>query len=440
MSTLRVRGGTPLRGRCRVPGDKSISHRALLFGALAEGDTHVRGFLDGGDCRATLGVIEALGIVVERISETELIVHGRGLDGLQAPSAPLDCVNSGTTMRLLAGILAGQRFPSAVVGSEQLQRRPMKRVTDPLAQMGAEIETREGGLAPLEIEPRPLRGIQYQMPVASAQVKSCVLLAGLYADGETEVFEPGPARDHTERMLLAMGAPLSTGMSRISIRRPTRPLRALTVDVPGDPSSAAFLLVAGSLVPESELTIEGVGTNPTRTGLLTSLTEMGAAIALSGTREPAGEPIADLLVRASPLQGSTFEGDRIVTMIDEIPLLAVAATQAVGRTEIHDAAELRVKETDRIATTVEELRKLGAKVEALDDGLIVEGPTPLRGATVNSHGDHRLAMALTVAGLLAGGTTEVEDAACSADSFPGFVQLLGELGADLQERDTCSSA
>lgn len=438
MSTLRVRGGSPLQGSCAVPGDKSISHRALLFGALAEGTTRVRGFLDGGDCRATLAVIEQLGVEVERVSETELVVHGRGLDGLQPPAAPLDCVNSGTTMRLLAGILAGQAFPSTLIGSDQLQRRPMRRITTPLEQMGAAIDSRDGA-APLELEPRPLRGIQYQLPVASAQVKSCVLLAGLYAQGETEVFEPGPARDHTERMLLAMGAPLSSGMSRISIRRPSKPLRALQVDVPGDPSSAAFLLVAGALVPGSALTLTGVGTNPTRTGLLEALRGMGAAIELRDPREPAGEPVADLVVRAGPLRGARVEGDAIVTLIDELPVLAVAATQAAGVTEVRDAGELRVKETDRIATTVAELTKLGAKIEALDDGFRVEGPTPLRGAAVTSHGDHRLAMALTVAGLLAGGETVIADADCAADSFPGFVDLLRGLGADVSEEAACGS-
>lgn len=431
--TLEAQSGSPLQGTCKVPGDKSISHRAVMFSSIAEGRSHIRGFLDGGDCMSTVGVMRALGVDIELVSSTELLVSGRGLHGLQEPSRVLDCGNSGTTLRLLTGLLAGQRFTSVLTGSDQLQRRPMKRVVEPLRLMGAHVIGREHGrLAPLAFEGTPLTGFTYEIPVASAQVKSCLLLAGLYANGVTETVEPGPARDHTERMLRAMGAPLRReGASAFSMT-PESPLKAIDITVPGDPSSAAFLLVAASITPGSALRIEGVGTNPTRTGLLKALQAMGAAITVENPRDEGGEPVADLIVEHGALTAATFSGEHIVTMIDEIPILAVAATQATGTTVIRDAAELRVKETDRIATTVSELTKLGARVEARPDGMVIEGPTPLRGADVSSHGDHRLAMAMTIAGLIAEGTTRIDDAAVSADSFPGFEALMMTLGAPLR--------
>jgi 3-phosphoshikimate 1-carboxyvinyltransferase len=445
MSQMIVQPGGPLQGRVAVPGDKSISHRALLLGAIAEGTGRVENFLPAADCRATLGVVRALGIEVEELSATSLIVHGRGLRGLQEPDDVLNCVRSGTTMRLLAGILAGQPFLSVLSGETQLRRRPMARIAEPLRQMGATVLGRDGGrLPPLAIRGGELHGVEYTLPVASAQVKSALLLAGLYADGPTRLHVPGPARDHTERMLMTLGGELgveepATGQSGIEKLGggeigiwPEQRLRAVDVQVPGDFSSAAFLIVAAALEPGSEIAIEGVGANPTRTGLLDVLWAMGAEISLENERIESGEPVADLVVRASALRGVEVSGDTVVRMIDEFPVLAVAATQAQGETVVRDAAELRVKETDRIATTVEELRRLGVEIDARPDGFVVHGPTPLRGAAVDSHGDHRLAMALAVAGLVARGETVVQDVACIGDSFPGFEATLASLGADLR--------
>jgi len=409
----------------RVPGDKSISHRALLLGALADGASQISGFLPCGDCLATLACIRALGVEVTP-QPTNLIVHGRGLHGLRAPAAPLNCVRSGTTMRLLAGILAGQPFASTLTGDPQLLRRPMRRIAEPLRRMGAEIETTDGH-APLIIHGRHLHGCDHTLPVASAQVKSALLLAGLYADGPTTVRQPGPARDHTERMLTAMGAAIETAGLTVTLY-PSSPLSPLSLSIPGDISSAALPLVAAALVPGSEVTIEGVGVNPTRTGLLDVLRAMGANIVIGNEREHRNEPVADVTVRASDLVGVEIGGDTVVRMIDEFPILAVAATQAHGTTIVRDAAELRVKETDRIATVVTELRALGARIEPLSDGFTVKGPTPLHGALVDSHGDHRLAMALAVAGLVAKGEVVIENAECIADSFPGFVELMRDLG------------
>jgi 3-phosphoshikimate 1-carboxyvinyltransferase len=433
MTQITLASGNRLTGACSVPGDKSISHRAVMFGAIAEGDTHVRNFLDGGDCRSTIDVMRGLGVQIDVLTPTELIVHGRGLDGLQEPADVLDCGNSGTTIRLLTGLLVGQRFPTFLNGTAQIRRRPMGRIVRPLRGMGADIMGRQNGdYAPLGIRPARLRGMEYTMPVASAQVKSCLLLAGLYAHGLTLVIEPGPARDHTERMLAAMGAPIAVYGAKISSERPQTPLKALDLTVPGDMSSAAFLLVAGAVTPDSHLTIRGVGVNPTRTGIVEALLEMGASISFTNVREEGGEPVADLVVSTSALRGTTFGGEQIVTMIDELPILAVAATQAEGRTLVRDAHELRVKETDRIATTVSELRKLGARIEPTPDGFIIDGPTPLIGAPVESHDDHRLAMAMAVAGLVARGQTVVHGAEVTGDSFPGFEVTLQALGADLQ--------
>ncbi len=467
MNTLIVRQSRGLGGQVSVPGDKSISHRALMLGALAEGVSRVRNFLPAGDCLATLGCLRALGIEIERHDETTLTVHGRGLRGFQSPvmsyprkrvSTPIDsrlrgndgngrtalelnCVRSGTTMRLLAGILAGQSFDSVLIGDAQLLRRPMRRVVEPLRQMGAQIDDLDGR-APLHIRGTPLHGYDHTLKVASAQVKSALLLAGLYADGPTVVREPGPGRDHTERMLKAQIA------NHPTTQPPNHPttqhalvvdgltvtlnpalidhLEPLNITVPGDFSSAAFLLVAATLVSGSDVTVEGVGINPTRTGLLDVLRQMGAEIAVENECEQGGEPVADLTVRSANLTATTIQGDTVVRMIDEFPVLAVAATQAEGQTVVRDARELRVKETDRIATTVEELCKLGANIAPTDDGFIVNGPTPLRGTVVDSHGDHRLAMALAVAGLIAEGETVVENTECISDSFPGFEDVICE--------------
>ncbi len=423
----------PLLGRAAVPADKSITHRALLFGAIADGVSRIRNPLRSGDTRATLGVVRALGVDVWESDAGELLVHGRGLHGLQEPETVLDCINSGTTVRLLMGYLAGQDFFSALAGSPQLRKRPMGRVSEPLRRMGAHIDGRQGGkLLPLAITGSRLHGIDYDLPVPSAQVKTALLLAGLYADGLTVVIEPGPARDHTERMLRSMGAPIQRKGKYITSERPNASLTPLDITVPGDFSSAAFLLAAGALAPGSDVIIQGVGVNPTRRGLLDALIAMGAAVQLDNWREDGGEPVGDLRVRPAELTGVTVQGDQIVTMIDELPVFAVIATQARGETIVRDAAELRVKETDRIATTVTELRKLGADIEERPDGFIVHGPTRLTGTHVSSRGDHRLAMALTVAGLIAEGVTTVEDAACASDSFPGFETIMRKLGAKLE--------
>jgi 3-phosphoshikimate 1-carboxyvinyltransferase len=431
MSRLTVQPSGPLMGQVRVPGDKSISHRALMFGALADGRSRIDGFLPSGDCLATLGCLEALGAEIDRHDETTFTVHGRGLRGLQKPTGPLDCIRSGTTMRLMAGILAGQSFDCTLTGDPQLLRRPMRRITEPLRAMGAEVEDADG-CAPLIIHGRGLQGHDHTLAVASAQVKSALLLAGLYADGPTVVRQPGPARDHTERMLMAMGAKIAIAGLNITLT-PVDALTPNSLTVPGDISSAAFLLVAAALTKGSEVTVEGVGVNPTRTGLLGVLGEMGARIDVENARVQGGEPVADLTVRFSSLRGVEVGGGTVVRMIDEFPILAVAATQAHGTTVVRDAAELRVKETDRIVVIVEGLRAMGASIEPRPDGFIVEGPTPLKGALVDSGGDHRLAMALAVAGMIAEGETVIENSECIADSFPGFMALMqrleiGELG------------
>jgi 3-phosphoshikimate 1-carboxyvinyltransferase len=414
-----------------VPGDKSITHRALLMGAVAQGVSTVRNWLPAADCQATLNALRALRVDVEQISPTELLVNGVGLRGFRPPAAPIDCQGSGTTMRLLAGILAGQSFASTLDGHAGLRRRPMERVAVPLREMGAEVVT-HNGCPPLTVAGGNLRGIDYQLPVASAQVKSAILLAGLYAEGQTVVGQPGPSRDHTERMLRAQGVSIRSGDDTITLAPDTRPLAPISLTVPADFSSAAFPLVAALLVGVGEVTLEGVGVNSTRTGLLDVLDEMGAEITWLNQTEQGGEPVADLMVRSCELRGVEVGGELVVRMIDEFPILAVAATQARGETLVRDARELRVKETDRIASVVAELRAMGAPIQEQEDGFVVEGPIRLRGARVHSHGDHRLAMALVIAGLIAEGETVVEEADVFADSFPDFVSLLQELGAEIE--------
>ncbi len=432
MTQYTVQPASALRGRTRVPGDKSLSHRAVLLGALACGASQVNGFLPAGDCQATIDCVRALGVEVTEHNATTLTIHGHGRRGLHAPDAPLNCVRSGTTLRLLTGILAGQRFDSVLTGAPQLRRRPMRRITQPLRAMGADVRDTDGH-APLTVHGSELRGAEHHLAIASAQVKSALLLAGLNADGATTVHQPGPARDHTERLLQAMGAALTVdGLS--ATLQPSH-LQPLTFNIPGDLSSAAFLLVAATLLPGSEITLLDVGLNPTRTGLLDVLRAMGADIESTPPREEAGEPVGDLTVRAATLHGTTIVGETVVRMIDEFPVLAVAATQAQGTTVVRDAAELRVKETDRIGRVVDALQTLGARIEGHPDGFVVEGPTPLHGGTVDSGGDHRLAMALTIAGLLADAPVVVRDTACAADSFPGFVDHLTRLGASIESTD-----
>ncbi|MXX24395.1 MAG: 3-phosphoshikimate 1-carboxyvinyltransferase [Caldilineaceae bacterium SB0668_bin_21] len=436
---LKISSEGPLVGRCGVPGDKSISHRAVIFGSIAEGSTHIRNFLDGHDCRATMNIMRAMGVRIDEISRTRLEVHGVGLDGLKEPNDVLDCDNSGTTMRLLSGLLAGQVFVSVLSGTAQIRGRPMARIVDPLRSMGAQIFGRQNGrFAPLTIIPSRLSAIEYDMPVASAQVKSCLLLAGLYAHGLTVVHQPGPARDHTERMLKSMGAPVTALGNTTHSERPHSPLNPLNILVPGDISSAAFLLVGASALPDSNLTIVDVGVNATRTGIVDALSEMGARIRRRERPFQGGEPVADLIVSGGGLRGLELGGAQIVTMIDELPVLAVAATQAEGRTVVRDAQELRVKETDRIATTVSELKKMGARIQETADGFIVDGPTPLKGTTVDSHRDHRLAMALAVAAVIADGETTIRNAHVTADSFPGFESTLRALNVNVQELEWAS--
>ena len=432
MNSLTVQRSEALIGQVRVPGDKSISHRAVLFGSLADGVSRVRGFPRGGDCLATLECVRRLGIEIEETGADELLIHGRGLHGWQEPSLPLDCVTSGTTMRLLAGLVAGAGIFAVLSGGPQLSRRPMGRVAEPLRKMGAIVLGRQRGtLPPLAIQGGNLRGIDYRLPIASAQVKSAILLAGLFTHDLTVVVEPGPSRDHTERMLRAMGAPVHTLGAKITSEAPTMPLQPLDLRVPADMSSAAFLLTAAVLVPGSVITLEDVVLNPTRRGLFDILRRMGADLRISEETEVCGEPVGHITARPGPLTATTVAGEMVVRAIDELPVLAVAATQARGSTHVRNAEELRVKETDRISTVVAELRKLGAHIEAQPDGFIVEGPTPLRGAVVDSHGDHRLAMALCIAGLLAHGETTIMDTECMADSFPGFERLLVKLGAEV---------
>ena len=431
--------GAPLRGSLRVPGDKSVSHRAVMLGALAEGTTHVRGFLEGEDTRATARVFEQLGVHIETPSASERIIHGVGLHGLRASGSVLDCGNAGTGMRLLAGVLAGQCFDSVLVGDASLSQRPMGRVIEPLASMGARIDAEAGGLPPLRIlGGHRLHGIDYVPPVASAQVKSALLLAGLYAHGETVVREPHRTRDYTERMLAAFGWPIAFAPGEVRLSG-GHSLRATAVDVPADFSSAAFFLVAATVVPGSDLRIEAVGMNPSRTGLLHVLRAMGADIQAIDAREQGGEPVADLQVRHSALRGIEVPEAVVADMIDEFPALFVAAACASGRTLIRGAGELRVKESDRLATMSAGLRTLGIRIDETTDGAVIEGGRLRRGSAetiLDSYGDHRIAMSLAIAAQLADGEVHIGDVANVATSFPGFVSLATAAGIGLRALPT----
>ena len=425
--------GRPLHGEVRVPGDKSVSHRALMLSAIAEGTSHISGFLEGEDTRATAAILAQLGVQIDAPSAGERVVHGVGLHGLRGSVYPLDCGNAGTGMRLLAGLLAGQAFDSTLIGDASLSKRPMRRVTDPLAMAGARIDTRDG-LPPLHVHGgQSLRGVRYELPVASAQVKSAMLLAGLYAAGETEVVEPHPTRDYTERMLAAFGYPITFTPGRARLQG-GHPLRATDVEVPADFSSAAFFMVAASLVPGSVLRLLAVGLNPRRTGLLQALRLMGADITVENEREAGGEPVGDLLVRHAPLRGVELPVALVPDMIDEFPVLFVAAAAAHGRTVIRGAAELRVKESDRIATMASGLRALGARIEETPDGAIIEGGR-LGGGRVESYLDHRIAMSFAVAGLVAEGSVRIDDCSHVATSFPGFMALANGCGFALKSLD-----
>jgi 3-phosphoshikimate 1-carboxyvinyltransferase len=429
---LRAHGGMP-RGTVKVAGDKSISHRAVMFGALAEGATTISGFLAGEDCLATLAAFQRMGVTIDGPDPVGNVrVEGVGLHGLRRPDGPLDMGNSGTSMRLMAGLLAGQTFDSELTGDASLCNRPMGRVAEPLGRMGAAVEALgEGGRPPLRIHPAGgLKGIHYHLPVASAQVKSAVLLAGLYAQGTTCVTEPAPTRDHTERMLTAFGYPLERDGATVCLAGGAR-LTATDLAVPGDLSSAAFFLVAAAITPGAALTIEGVGTNPTRRGVLDILQTMGADIREANPRTLGGEPVADLVVRGGTLKGIEIPPDLVPLAIDEFPVLFVAAAAADGRTVLREAAELRVKESDRIQVMADGLQALGVAADPLEDGIIIDGG-PMSGGRVEALGDHRVAMAFAVASLVAGGPIEIGGAAAIRTSFPDFLAVAEQAGLHLE--------
>ncbi|MCB8967772.1 MAG: 3-phosphoshikimate 1-carboxyvinyltransferase [Ardenticatenaceae bacterium] len=431
-----VKPGNALRGTMTLPGDKSISHRAILFAALADGESVIDNVLVSGVTEAMLRALTALGVPWQ-LDGTRLTVQGGGLHGLQSPSAPIDCGNSATTIRLLAGVLAGAGVTAVLDGSPGLRRRPMRRVVAPLQQMGVAL-TAVDGCAPLTLAvgKRPLQALTYTLPVASAQVKSCLLLAALAAAGPTTLTEPGPSRDHTERMLRQMGVQVEEGAGQeaaqerwVRLYPPETALRPLQITIPGDMSSAAFLLVAALLTPGSLVTLAGVGLNPTRTGLLDALRSMGADIAISNEQEMAGEPMGDITLRAGELHGTEIGGDLVVRMIDEFPAFAVAAALAEGQTTVRDALELRHKESDRITMLCQELQAVGADVTETADGFVIYGKPLLTGGTINPHRDHRLAMSLAVAGLRSVNGITVQGAEIINESFPSFAQNLSELGA-----------
>lgn len=427
MENFRIAPSGPLTGSVRVPGDKSISHRAVMFGAIADGTSRVSGFLTGEDSINTAKALSQMGVVIEGLGGSDLVIHGVGLDGLKEPKGVLDLGNSGTSIRLLSGLLAGQGFSCTMTGDEYLRKRPMGRVIKPLGLMGADITgTGEKSCPPLYIGPPKggrLAGIDYSSPIASAQVKSAVLLAGLLAEGTTSVTEPMKSRDHTERMLRYMGVDVLEDGLKVQVKGGSR-LKAREFSVPGDLSSAAFLIVAGAIVPGSRLVIKGVGINPTRTGIIDILRLMNAAITVDNPNEDGPEPVADIIIEHSDLRGIEIGGELFLRAIDEFPAICVAAAAARGVTVIKDAAELRVKESDRISAMARELEKVGVAVRETPDGIIIEGGRPIRSAEVESHGDHRVAMAMAVAALVSDDGILINDTECINTSFPGFVSLL----------------
>jgi len=424
---FHVQPGGALKGAIRVAGDKSISHRSIMMGSLAEGTTHVSGFLEGEDALATLNAFKAMGVKIEGPDNGKVVVHGVGMQGLQQPQASLDVGNSGTSMRLMSGLLAGQAFSTTLIGDESLTKRPMKRVTDPLALMGAKIETTEAGTSPLNISPvAALKSIDYDMPMASAQVKSCLLLAGLYAEGETWVTEPAPTRDHTERMLQGFGYEVMHDGPRRGVKGGGK-LTACDIDVPADISSAAFFLVGASIAEGSDLTLQHVGMNPTRDGVINILQLMGADIQVSNERVIGGEPVADLRVRSAKLKGIQIPEDQVPLAIDEFPALFVAAACAEGETVLTGAEELRVKESDRIQVMADGLIALGVDAKPTPDGIVIQGGS-IGGGSVDSHGDHRIAMSFAMAALRATGDISIDDCANVNTSFPGFVELAASVG------------
>lgn len=430
MAREKIKGNSgPLTGEITPPGDKSVSHRALIIGSLASGTTEVSGFLNCEDTISTANAMRKLGAGID-INGSDVKITGKGLTGLGEPDDVIDAGNSGTTTRLLTGLLSAQGFFTAVTGDKYLRARPMKRVVDPLRLMGARITGREGGnRLPLAIEGGSLKGISYKLPVASAQVKSALLLAGMYADGETEVVEPEPTRDHTERMLRHFGVNIEKNGNSIRITK-QKEFAGRGITVPADISSAAFFIVGALITPGSELLIRNVGINPLRTGVIDVLRRMGGAIEIKNEREVSGEPVGDILVRASALRGTVIEGETIPKAIDELPVIAAAACFADGETVIRDARELRVKETDRIKAMTAELLKLGARVSEFDDGMSIKGGSPLTGAGCSSWGDHRIAMAVAIAATGASGETEIDGAECVSVSYPGFFEVLRGIQTD----------
>ncbi|MDA8412265.1 MAG: 3-phosphoshikimate 1-carboxyvinyltransferase [Desulfobacteraceae bacterium] len=423
MNTITIRPAASVKGEITVPGDKSISHRSIMLGAIANGTTSVRGFLRGGDNMATMGAFRAMGVRIDDDGET-VVIQGKGLHGLSEPSDVIDCGNSGTTIRLITGLLAGQSFFSVVTGDQYLRKRPMKRVVEPLTRMGARILGRnQGSLAPLAISGGSLNAIGYESPVSSAQVKSAIMLAGLYADGDTSVREPSLSRDHSERMFRLFGATLETFDSGVTVKGGVE-LQGQDITVPGDISSATFFMVAALITPGSELLIRNVGVNPTRTGAIDILRAMGGDIQLLDQRELSGEPVADILVRSSRLKGCAIAGSVVPRAIDEFPAICVAAACAEGVTTVREARELRVKETDRISAMATNLRTLGVPVEECDDGMTINGVERLSGGSVESFGDHRIAMSLAVAALVSTDGITIADTGCVATSFPTFFPLL----------------
>ena len=423
---MEIKKQTNLRGMLMVPGDKSISHRAVMFGSLAKGTTRISHFLEGADCLSTIACFRKMGIDIER-NASEILVHGKGLHGLSAPDGILDVGNSGTTTRLISGILAGQNFTSELDGDDSIRTRPMKRIMTPLTSMGADITSkRDNGCAPLVIDGKTLHGIHYDSPVASAQIKSCVLLAGMYADSITSVTEPFLSRNHTEIMLNYFGAKVTSEGTTASIV-PEPALNGREIQVPGDISSAAYFIAAGLLTPGSEILLKNVGINPTRAGILKVCMDMGADITLLN-ESTEGEPTADLLIRTSNLKGTTIEGGIIPTLIDEIPMIAVMAAFADGTTVIRDAQELKVKESDRITVMVDNLKRMGADIEGTEDGMIIHGGKPMHGAAIDSHLDHRVAMSFAVAGTICDGTMDILNGDCVNISYPEFYNDLYSLG------------
>ena len=429
MELTNIRG---LKGTITIPGDKSISHRAVMFGSLAKGTTEISHFLKGADCLSTIDCFRKMGIHIEE-KDHKIYVHGQGLHGLKKPDSVLNVGNSGTTTRLISGILAGQNFETSLSGDDSLNSRPMRRIMDPLGQMGAHIRSiHDNNCAPLHITPGKLHGIHYESKVASAQVKSAILLAGLYADGETSVTEPALSRNHTELMLTEFGAPIRAKFDLDSTKatafiNPCEELFAQKINVPGDISSAAYFIAAGLLVPDSEILIQNVGINSTRAGILKVCEDMGADITLLNQRKEGGEPVADVLVRTSQLHGTTIEGAIIPTLIDEIPVIAVMAAAAEGTTIIRDAAELKVKETNRIETTCDSLKAMGCDVTPTDDGMIIHGGKPLKGAKIHTLLDHRIAMAAAVAACVCRGEVTVQGSESVEKSYPDFWKDFGSL-------------